>query len=67
MIGKGERRQFLSTEFKEVFESETFHDFSTTIIQYLSVKEKNPNKLGTLTEIVLPYINVNLQNVNTSV
>ena len=38
------------------------------MMQHLNVKEKSdPNKLGTLTETVLPYVNGNSQNVNISV
>ena len=38
------------------------------MLEHLSFKDKNdPNKLDILTETVLPYVNGNLQNINTLV
>ena len=68
LIAKGERKHVVFAQFKELFESDAFKDFSAKIMQHLRVKEKSdPNKLGTLTETVLPYVNDNLQNVNSPV
>ena len=68
MITHGQRTHYIFTEFKHVFDSVEFKDFSTKMMQHLNVNESNdPNNLGTLTDTVLPFVNGNLQNVNLSV
>ena len=66
MIGKGKRTHYVYDEmFKEVFHSDAFKDYTSKMLNHLSVQEKmDPNELGTLTETVLPYVNGNLLNVN---
>ena len=68
MMAKGERNHYIFVKFKHVFDSPAFHDFSIKIMQHLNLKEKSdPNKLSTLTETLLPYVNGILQSVNMSV
>ena len=68
MITKYKRNHYIYTKFKKVFDSDEFKDFSIKMMQHLAVREKSdPNKLGTLTETVLPFVNTNLQNVNMAV
>ena len=68
MMAKSNRSHYLYDEmFKDVFQSKTFQDYSKKMADHLGVQEKmDPNKLGTLTETVLPYVNGNLLKVNTT-
>ena len=68
MIAKGKRDHYVFKQSKHVFDSPAFHDFSMKMMQHLNLKEtRDPNKVGALTETVLPYVNGNLQMVNMSV
>ena len=68
MISKGKREHYVYTKFKDVFDTNAFKDYSKKMIQHLEVREKmDPNKLSTLTETVLPYVNGNLEDVNMAV
>ena len=68
MIGKENRSYYVyDNMFKDVFHSDAFKDYTAMMINSLIVKEDmDPKKLGTLTEIVLQYVNGNLQNVDTT-
>ena len=58
MIAKRERDYFIFKYFKDIFDGELSKDFSTKMMQHLNVKEKiDPDKLGTLTDTILPYVN----------
>ena len=58
MIEKRQRDHVVFKTFKEVFETKVFGAFLIKILKLLSVKDKNdPNKLGTLTRTILPYVN----------
>ena len=68
MISQLKRDHYIHRKFEKVFDSDAFKDFSIKMVQHLEVREKSdPNKLGTLTETVLPFVNTNLQNVNMAV
>ena len=68
MIGNGERSHYVyDVMFKDIFHSPAFKDYTAKMLIHLSAQEKmDPNKLGTLTETVLPYVNGNLLKVNTT-
>ena len=68
MIGNGDRSHYIYNEmFKELFQSDAFKDYTARMLIHLSAQEKmDPNKLGTLTETVLPYVNGNLLQINTT-
>ena len=65
MLTEGNRDYCIHKQFKNVFKSDAFKDYSKKMMQYLEVRENmDPNNLSTLIETVFPFVNGNLQNVN---
>ena len=68
MIRQYNCTHYIYKQFDKVFESDAFYNCTDHMVEYLKLNEKtDPNKLGTLTDIVLPYANNNLKNIHGSI
>ena len=64
MIRQYNHTHYIYKQFDKVFESDIFNNYANQMVEYLKLSEKtDPNKLGILTETVLPYVNSNIENI----
>ena len=55
-------------QFDKVFESNASNKYVDQMVDHLKLSENtDSNKLGILTDTVLPYVNNNLENMNVSI
>ena len=68
MICQYNRTHYIYKQFNILFESDAFNNYTDQMVEHLMLSEKTePNKLGILTETVLPYMIKNIENMNMSI
>ena len=68
MIRQYNHNHYIYKQFDKVFESDAFNNYADQMVEHLKLSEKtDPNKLGVLTKIGIPYVNNNIENMNGSI
>ena len=68
MIRQYNCTHYIYKQFDKVFESDAFNNYADQMVEHLKLSEKtDPNKLGVLTKIGIPYVNNNIENMNGSI
>ena len=68
MIREYNQAHYIYKQFDKVFESDAFNNYVDQMVEHLQLSKKtDPNKIGILTKMVLPYVNNNIENMNGSI